>query len=212
MGSLGCGKGAQMQNAFFYMAGIAVVLVVLIIGIMMLGNLRGARQVAGMTALEHDIQNDILSLKTTAHGTQKTVEYDLPAGVDEICFVDMGLVKSPLFVTTLDSIHKPVIKEAILAQSDENVFIFKGDDVFTVYIENLSLNVPFSCLILSKTGTGGNAFMLENQQKSVVVHTPVNTKYCESANEHGICGVLDEFFYDGYAKKCHEINNGWCAP
>lgn len=212
MGVAGCGKGGQVGLS--YAGGGLIVLVILILGMVVNEDAAGTREIVDVTVfettLERALYDDISSMKAMEHGTQRTVEYDFPNDIDEICFVDLDMARNPLYTSILDSIDDPAIREVIRARPDENVHVFKGNAVSSMFIEDLSLKVLFFCVPSKQSEP---AFVLENQGRAgVIVRTPVNPQYCENADVYGICEALDEFFYDGYSKICHDLNNDWCAP
>ena len=123
-------------------------------------------------------------------------EYTLPEGFNELCFIDLQNVKSE------DIINHGIIQDSVESKVKKNIFIIGDDNFESIYVESLAVSgYPFySCTQADKGNIEIEIIGQGNQKPSIKI--PAYEKYCENAEDGGLCNGLDVIFYVGYQAEC----------
>jgi len=187
-------RGQIPSQVLFYIVALLVISMILLFGYKAIKGMREKEEQIILIQFKTELSNDIKSLSSD-YGTIRVKEYELPSEFDEICFVDLGQVDSS------EIINHPRIKDSVESGAKQNLFLLKEDNFEAFYIENLELsNYPYFSCIQSKTGDV--KLKIEGKGNAAVVKTPPSQKYCQNAQDGGLCNGLDIVFYPGYKAEC----------
>ena len=192
-------KKAQAQNAMFYIVGLVIVILILIMGTYYYGKFKMSNNDVTFKLFESKMNKDVSTLKLESSGSTTQASYNFPDGISEICFVDVELAKQNREVFTI--IGKQDIIKAIDAESQNNIFMY-GKRQYSIYIEGLRVSAPVSCIKEIENKKMSLRYL--NDKNQVFVLTPADEDYCRNADSSTpkLCDDLDVFLYDGYKQEC----------
>ncbi len=174
-----------------YLLALVIIGIILLVGFNLTSSLKNRNDQLSTIVFEKELAKDIKELSSSfKFGSQVKKTYDLPAGFNEICFIDVDNVDP-------ENIDKDIIKNSVDNQVQDNVFLF-GKSVKSFHVQGLSLVDPFySC-----TKSGSFSLVIEGKGDSALIYTPAYKTYCENAQNGNLCDGLDIAFYNGYRVSC----------
>lgn len=190
---MGIKKKSQIASQpILYILFIIIFAFVLLLGYQFVKDIGKKEERTTLIFLKTQLASDINSVD---YGDIKIEKYNVPTSIDEICFVDLNKVNPS------DIMNHPMIKDSVESGVKENIFL-KGKKYFeTIYVEDLVLsNYPYFSCIQSKIGSV--KLRIEGKGNIAVIKTPSSQKYCQNAQDGGLCDGLDIVFGPGYKSEC----------
>ena len=183
-----------------YLLALVIVGIILLVGFNLISSLNKRGEQISTIVFEKSLNGDIKELSSSFEfGSQVKKTYDLPAGFNEVCFIDIENVDP-------ENIDKDLIKNSVNSEVKNNVFLF-GKDIKAFYIEGLSLVDPFySCTTASSV-----SLTIEGKGDSALIYTPAYKAYCQNAQDGDLCNGLDIAFYTGYKTSCCSEHKLCCS-
>ncbi|MFH1848960.1 MAG: hypothetical protein ABH879_02120 [archaeon] len=133
-------KRAQVQQVLIYAFLAVVASMIFVFGYRSLSQVEAQSGATDLYVFINKFKADIDAVSTD-FGTVKVLKYQLPAGVDEVCFSDSDPVNAdPLFgtcgsncITNIDA-QQPIVSNIMSGSGDQNTFLLGsiGPEVFVV--------------------------------------------------------------------------------
>lgn len=197
-------KRAQISGqVFLYIFGVIIIGLVIFLGYRFISGTGKASEKYVSSEFQKSLINDINSL-TGSPGSTYTKKYTLPAGFDEICFVDTEVV------SVGDLGNYPIIQNSVDTGVENNVFL-SGKQYFGAFnVKNMQVsNYPFFYCAKSRKGIV-EINMLGSGDATIMLIEPYET-YCRNAENLDLCNELDfTFETTGYKAGCCSLYTLCC--
>jgi hypothetical protein len=187
-------RGQIPSQIFVYILALIIVAMILLFGYKAISNMQKRGEQVVLIQFKTQLKNDVERLSSD-YGSVRIGKYKLPSGFDEICFVDLKNVNPS------DIMNHPIIKDSVESGVKENIFLLGKSNFDSIYVEDLELSsYPYFSCISSKIGSV--ELRIEGKGNAAVIKTPPSQKYCQNAQDGGLCDGLDIVFGSGYKSDC----------
>ncbi|MFA6089272.1 MAG: hypothetical protein WC755_05385, partial [Candidatus Woesearchaeota archaeon] len=133
-------KKGQASSVFFFAFMALAIVALLIFGISMVKNSLDAKSKTSSVIFEKDLQKKTAELSTKSFGAINTVNFDVSAQTEKICFIDKKKIPS-LFCE-----ENPEICAQVRSENEDNVFVLQNDGTYTSFnVENIKINEGVRC-------------------------------------------------------------------
>ena len=137
---------AQISGeTLMYVLSIFIISLIIIMGYKYISSLKNTQQSSSLVIFKNNLKNDILKIKKD-YGALSKKEYNLPEGVEEICFVDKR-GNNPLFCRGCQKStdYRDMI-EIISNNASSNIFLLDESVKNTFRVENIRIGCcAFKC-------------------------------------------------------------------
>ena len=187
-------KKSQIQSKIFiYMLAIMIGGMVLLFGYRVINEMNEKSDKVAFIRFTNKLNEDVESISYEP-GSVKTEKYMLPANFGRICFVDLDNIQDTSYLNGY-----PIVKDSVESKAQKNVFLLKGDNFETFYVESLHLNDPyFHCVDSGRTIN----IRMEGLGDGTIILPPPPKDWCQNAESGGLCDGLDVVFGSGYKDRC----------
>ena len=133
-------RKSQIGQVFIYLISTLIIILVLYYGYNAIKNIGKKQQELTYVKFQNSL-TDLITYTSSDYGTVRIENFDVPAGFNEVCFVDPSVIAAK----NKDAIPPgyPLIEDSVADGVRMNVFVLPGGSPF--YIEKLYVEQQFLC-------------------------------------------------------------------